>query len=366
MKKFFNKSLNTVFDNMNIEYDDMLTLMKDTAHNELHDVTKTEAEDKIREMMFSVLELDPEQVNNKKMFRRAMQKNKTRFFEVIEDVVEDMLVQGWDENPFFMDFVEMKNLADGDTNEFYTEDDTILAVAKVSGNHHDIILQQLGEGETYSVKTSTYGVAIGTDLRLFLSGRKDWTELVSAVYRAYDKKVKDTMYNEVINVGKKLPSSDMFNKAIQLNAGTKAQVDELIENVSAANNNCEVVIMGTQSAVRKLSALTDVNWVSEGMKEEKNTTGRVGYYEGTRLIEIPQRLVRKNGKVERMIASDILLVLPMGVDKFVKFVNVGDPEIVEITEAGARMDDSMKFEYQQSFGIGTVIGKQIGAIKINA
>lgn len=365
MKKFMNKDLNLVFENLEYEYEDMKNLMVDTAKN-IQEVSKKEAEDKIREMIFSVLELDPSNVKNEKLVKRSMKKHRNDIFEIIEDVVEDMLVQGWQENEFFEQFVETKNLSDGDANEFWSDEDVILAVAQVSGDHHDIILQRLGEGESFSVKTSKYGAAVGTDIRLFLAGRKDWSVLINAIYRGFDKKIKDTMYHEVMTVGSKLPVSSMFNKAIQLSSSTKDQVDQLIEDVSTANGGCEVVIMGVSTACKKLSNLTDITWVSEKMKDEKHETGRVGYYEGTSLIEIPQRFKKNGASLERMVASDILLVLPKIENKFVKFVNVGDPEIVEITEQGARMDDSMKFEYQQSFGIGTQIGKYFGCIKITS
>lgn len=158
----------------------------------------------------------------------------------------------------------------------------------------------------------------------------------------------------------------MFNKALQLDTAHKDEVDALIEDVSAANDNAPVVIMGTDTALKKLGKLTDINWVSSGMKDELHETGRLGYYEGTPLVSIPQRLAKKGASLEHMVATDRLLVLPVSMDKFVKFVNVGDAEILEITEKGARMDDSMKFEYQQSFGIGVKVGKYFGAIKINA
>lgn len=281
-KKFTHKELTHLFEANGYAYEDMYNLMEDVIFKRLpSDITEKEANEKIREMMFQVLELAPEDINNKKLFTRAMKKNKDKLFEVIEDVVSDMLVQGWSENPFFMEFVETKNLATGDTNEFYTEQETYLAVAEVAGQHHDVLLQRLGEGESFTVKISHYAAAVGTDIQLFLSGRRDWTALVNAIYKAFDKKIKDTVYNEVISVGDKLPVSDMFNKSIELVADNKGDVDELIENVSAANDGSEVVIMGTPSALRKLSALTDVNWVSGRMKDEKYETGRLGYYEGT-------------------------------------------------------------------------------------
>lgn len=363
MKRFMNKDLHMVFETLNYEYEDMKNLMIDTAMG-TQCVDKKEAEGKIRELMFSVLELDAETVKKEKLIKRAIKNHRNDLFEIIEDVIEDMLVQGWQENEFFEEFVETKNLADGDANEFWTDDDVILSVAQVSGDHHDIILQRLGEGESFSVKTSVYGAAVGTDLRLFLTGRKDWSVLVNAIYRGFDKQIKDTMYYEAMNVGSKLPVSAMFNKAIPLDSSSKGVVDQLIEDVSTANGGCEVVVMGVSTACKKLSALTPIEWVSEKLKNEKHDTGRVGYYEGTSLIEIPQRFRKQGDVLERMVATDTLLVLPKVENKFIKFVNVGDPQIVEITERAARNDDTMKFEYQHSFGIGTQVGKYFGCIKI--
>ena len=37
--------------------------------------------------------------------------------------------------------MDQRNLALGDKNEFYSEDESILSVMKVAGNHHDIVLK---------------------------------------------------------------------------------------------------------------------------------------------------------------------------------------------------------------------------------
>ena len=361
------KNLVQYFNVENVTEDNIKALLKDAAYNSYQDgVTKEEANKTIRTAMLKLFELAPEDVNNKKLVKRALKHRKDEFFEVMEDVVDDMLVTGWSNDPFFMQFVDMRNIADGDRNDFYTNDEVMLTVAKVSGDHHSIMLQRLGEGQSFTVRTSHYAAAVGTDIRLFLTGRKDWAELVNAVYKAFDKKVKDTVYAEVMNVGDKLPVASMFNKAMAISKETKGQLDELIENVSAANDNSEVVIMGTSSALAKLENLVDVNWISANAKNEKYETGRLGMYQGTSLVEIPQRLARKGSGLERMIDSNKLFVMPVGMDKFIKFVNAGDAEIIEVTEKGARQDDMMTFEYQQSFGVATVVGKYFGAIKITA
>lgn len=137
------------------DYNEFSQLMFDTGMG-VPQVDKKVANDKIREVMFSILGVDEHAT--RKELRRAIRSHRNEVFEVIEETVENLLVSGWGNNPFFNEFVEIKNLSDGDTNEFYVKDDVILTVSEISGNHHDLIRQRLAEGQTFRVKTSWYGV----------------------------------------------------------------------------------------------------------------------------------------------------------------------------------------------------------------
>ena len=60
----------------------------------------------------------------------------------------------------------------------------------------------------------------------------------------------------------------------------------------------------------------------------------MGDYEGTTLMEIPQRFTTP-GTLNKMYDNTKLWVLPASdVDKFIKLVDVGETEIDEITEKG--------------------------------
>ncbi len=364
-KVFKDKSLVTVFSKLDYDYEDMYQLMKDTARG-VQEVSNKEANEAIREMMFSVLELDPADINNIKKYNRAFKRNGTRFYEVIADVVEDALIEGWSTDPFFMQFVETRNLADGDKNLFITEQEVTLSVCKVANGQHEVMLQKLGEKESFSVPTERFGVSVGTDIRLYLTGRVDFTKLINALYKAFDKNLKDLIYQEIMSVGSRLPANSMFNKAIPLDATHKEEFDMLLSDVSSANDNVEVVIMGTAVALKKVGKMTDIDWVSNNMKDKVHETGRLGYYEGTSLIEIPQRLVRKGGTLERLISDKQLLVFPATMDKFIKHVIIGDADIVEVNDIGERNDDMKTFEYQMSMGVGTQVGKYFGNVEITA
>lgn len=362
-KIFLNKDIPAVFEQLNYTYEDMHVLMADTARG-VQECSAAEANQAIREMMFALLELNPEDVNKPRLYNKAMKKNSSKLFEVIEETVEDMLEQGWGSDPFFMRFVETRNLSDGDRNEFYTEDDTLLSVYRVAGSHHDMSIQRLGVGESYSVKTQFYGAKVATDIRLYLAGRIDFTKLVNAVYAAFDRKAKEIIYTEFASASSNVPMSSYFNKAFAMAAASKDTLDQLLEDVSAANGNKEVMIMGAPAAVKKLRKLDDVDWISSDAKNELYHTGRLGYYEGHPVVEIPQVLLKNGSTLQRLVPVDKLLIMPVDMDKPVKFVHVGDMQILEISEVGEYMDDQMSFEAQDRMGAAVVVGKYFGCVTI--
>lgn len=143
--KFSTPHLNNLFSGGEnaYEWDSVKNLMFDLSNKvDIFDedgnkVSKAEAETTMRNVIFSILELDPSQKLSKRDMKRAMKRHGQELFEVIEELVDIKVNTGLKENDFFQDFVDYRNLAIGDKNEFYTEDKTVLAVSKVAGNHHD-------------------------------------------------------------------------------------------------------------------------------------------------------------------------------------------------------------------------------------
>lgn len=357
-----------VFDQMNIQPDEFKNLVFDLGtRREIYDaetervVSKAEANEKVLNFVHNVLGIDKN--STKKQRRRATREHGRELFEVVEDVIDFKVTTGFHESEFFNEFVEERNLASGDSQEFWTESDVILSISKVSGDHHDFILQTLGEGESYTVATSVYGAAVGADIDLYLMGRRDWATLTDKISEAFVIQIQNEMYAEVMNAGAKLPVNSQFNKTMAIEKANKETFDTLIEDVSTANDNAEVYIMGTRTALKKLTAFADIDWISEDQKKEVASMGRLGSYEGTTLIEIPQRFAA-NDVTKKLVDTKKLLIMAKTEDKFVKFVDVGDTEILEITEKGTRMDDTMKYEVQREMGICTQISRYFGVWNI--
>lgn len=200
---------------------------------------------------------------------------------------------------------------------------------------------------------------VGGDIRLFITGRKDWGALVDAIAKAFKKQIMDEMYAEFMNASAQVPPTAQFNKTGTLSAATKQTFDELIEDVSMANGNCPVIIMGTKTALKSLTALADINWISDGQKAEMAATGRLGSYEGTSLMEIPQRFAN-NDTATKLVNSKKLLIIPQVDLKPVKFFDGGETELM-VSGIGATMDDMQTLEVTRKMGIATIITKYFGS-----
>ena len=99
-------------------------------------ISKAEASDTIRKACFEYLGLTKDSTN--KQIKRALNSERgTQFFTVIEEIIDTQIAHGLSENEFFNTWVESKNMADGDRNEFWADDEIILTVSKVSGDNHD-------------------------------------------------------------------------------------------------------------------------------------------------------------------------------------------------------------------------------------
>lgn len=146
MNKFmtFDSNVKNVFTNDESNYTAFNQLMFDYTHDSLDGISAKEANKKIVEIFRGIIGCDEN--SSKADIRRGIRRNQAILFDLIEVVIDDALISGWQENPFFREFVEIKNLAMHDKNEFYVPDDSVLSVMKVSGNHHDIFL-------TISVRT---------------------------------------------------------------------------------------------------------------------------------------------------------------------------------------------------------------------
>lgn len=360
MNKFmqFDMNVKNVFENDESDYDSFNKLMLDYSHDMLDGISAREANDKIVEIFRNIIGCDEK--STKAEIRRGIRRNQNLIFDLIEVVIDDALISGWQENPFFKEFVEVRNLAMHDKNEFYVPDDSVLSVMKVSGNHHDLLRQRLGAGKTFSVETSWYGIKVYAEFERLLTGLEDFSTLVGKITEAFDRYVNQALYETLIGIGTTLGSQ--WYKASAINDTTKETLRTLVMDVSMATGS-EVVIMGTYAALSKVYDLTNVSWASGDMKNEKHTTGRFGYWEGIRLVELKQGF-KLNDTTQYLIANDVLFIMPVGIEPMIKLVYEGDTQTYQVQDAGTHMDMTYDYEVQTKMGIGVITNQKFGYWKI--
>ena len=354
--KFMNFAANvqSVFNNDVNDFIAFSELLTETALG-TQKVTKAEANAKIVEVFQGVLGLDK---NSKPAeVRKAIRRNQALVFDIIEETVQSLLVTGWGNDPFMMKYVDQRNLALGDKNEFYAEDDSVLSVMKIAGNHHDIIRQRLAGGSVESIKTYWVGIKIYAEFERVVMGLEDWAKFITKVYEAYDRYIKNTVYDTMIGYHNALDTQ--FKKTGSVTAD---DLNALCDLVSTATG-MPVMLMGTRAALAKVIELQNASYISNEMANEHYRTGLLGMWEGKQLVEIPQ--VFEKGKVGTYkLDNGMLWIMPVSEEKFIKVVNEGDTQLMTVADKNTNMDMTYEYELQTKLGCGVMLNGAFGCYKI--
>ena len=320
-------------------------------------VSRSKANKAIQKVFMEICGLTEEDLNSKKKRHRAEKAHSIEIYEMIEEDIQFKTNAGFQASEWFNQFVETHNLALGDGLQFRIDNERVLyEVLDYSGDNHDLTMQQLPERGFVTVKTSPKAIKIGKDIDLIILGRVDYASWIQTIADSFVQYTQTMAYNGMLSAEAKLPAECKGTGT--LGASTKGDFDDLLEEVSIRNGS-DVVIMGTKTALKKLNALADVTWASEKQKEQMNDLGRLGSYEGTTMIEIPQRLSLTNSNT-KLITNGKLFIMPAGTDKFVKFVYSGETEIREVTEKGDHQDDFETYEITMDMGTDVILGQYFG------
>jgi hypothetical protein len=303
----------------------------------------------------SVKEAFQEIMGTDKPDYKTFRRHKNDIFEIIETALDEVITSGWTGNEFFNQFVEFKSNKLGDKNEFDVPDNSILTVAKVARGVYDLRRQRLDSGSVFSVPVSAYSVAIVEDFLRVVSGRLDWSAFVAKVAQAYDLKVKDDVYAAVKGSIAYLPTA--FKET-----GTfdKAKLQAIIDHVKAANGGANVAVIGTGLALSSVYGTADITW-SDAMKDSFNNTGKVGFWRGNPLMEIPQ--VHTINTFNFALDDTQLFVVPNDT-KFIKAFEEGDAIIDENSDGSGTKDKSITYSLVKEMGVSCIFNKIYGAYDI--
>ena len=256
-----------------------------------------------------------------------------------------------------MNFVEVRNLALGDKNEFYTPDDSLFYVDEVARGTQGLRRQRLNGGKKFSVDVTNYGVKVYEELDRTLSGRVSMSEMIERVGRSIQKKQYDDIFAKWTAMT--TPTSPYTTYIPVAGSYNEEALLTLCEHVEV-NTGAVPVIMGTRAALRKCTTAI----VSDSAKESMYNIGYYGRFNGIPMVRINQ-VHATNTSTFVLPDNQLYIVGVSNGYKPIKYVNEGTALIVPPTFA-MNGDFSEDYLFINKAGVEVVLpDKQLGVYTIS-
>ena len=332
---------------------ELTTLMNDSLSNRVAlfaDENQAKYTDQaVREAFFEILGQD-------KLTWQAWRNHKNEIFTVMENVLTTNLPQAWEMSPFYRQFVEYRNGALGEKNEYVIDQDGMLVASRFSGNHWDTERQKLQGKRSFSVPTEWIYIRVYDDLERFLTGSIDLATMMRNMQNAFQREIDGRIFAAFNGIGTYLPEA--FKET---GAYVRETMMELIQRVQTASQK-NVVLAGTKTALANIAEGIDANWISQSQKEEMATTGALLNLTGLGVtaIEIPQTFIR--GTYDFKVDNKSIYVLP-DLEKPIKLYFEGDTRARDLSEQQTH-DQTVDSQVQTKLGHGVVLSSLFGKYTI--
>ena len=332
---------------------ELTTLMNDSLSNRVAlfaDENQTKYTDQaVREAFFEILGQD-------KLTWQAWRNHKNEIFTVMENVLTTNLPQAWEMSPFYRQFVEYRNGALGEKNEYVIDQDGMLVASRFSGNHWDTERQKLQGKRSFSVPTEWIYIRVYDDLERFLTGAIDLATMMRNMQNAFQREIDGRIFAAFNGIGTYLPEA--FKET---GAYVRETMMELIQRVQTASQK-NVVLAGTKTALANIAEGIDANWISQSQKEEMATTGALLNLTGLGVtaIEIPQTFIR--GTYDFKVDNKSIYVLP-DLEKPIKLYFEGDTRARDLSEQQTH-DQTVDSQVQTKLGHGVTLSSLFGKYTI--
>lgn len=266
-------------------------------------------------------------------------------FALIEEILSATVIEGLQQDDFFNQFVDFRNVALGDKPVFVTEDSNLFVVAEAADGTQGLRRQRLDGKQEYTVPTSFKAVRIYEELNRVLSGRVDFNEMINKVAESFQKKILDDIY--ALWAG--ATANDLGGAAYVVStSGTYSESSLLtmIDHVEAASGK-QATILGTKTALRNLAPSV------QGIDSQSDlyNKGYYGSFYGTPVMAIPQR--HKLGTTNFVYPNDVIVVVA-GDARPIKFIYEGEPLVV-VGDPMQNADLTQEYLYGQKYGLGIVL-----------
>lgn len=272
-------------------------------------------------------------------------------FAIVEELVNVIHEEGLKGDEFFMNMVEDRNMALGDSNKFHIERECLFAVADIAEGTQGVRRQRIEAGQDITVNTQLRAIKIYEELNRVLASRIDFNKFVDLVGKSFTKQELDATYDAFVGMFKKL-------KAPYTETGSfdEDKLLDLIDHVEASTGETAVIV-GTRKALRKIKTAV----VSDSAKEEMYAMGHFGRFNGTELVAVKQR--HKSGSDDFILDDNVLYVFA-GDTKPIKRVTEGDVTMLMGTPM-TNADMSQEFLMMKRTGIAVIFDRDFGVYNLS-
>lgn len=303
----------------------------------------------IREAFFEILGDD-------KLTWQGWRNHKNEIFTVIENVLTTNLPRAWESSPFYNQFVEVKNGALGDKNEYVIDQDGVLVASRFSGNHWDTERQKLQGKRSFSVPTEWIYIRVYDDFERFLNGTTTVPGMLNAMQRTYQKDIDERVFSAFNGIGTYLPE-----KFKETGAYVKETMLDIIQRVQVASQS-DVILAGTKTALAAIAEGIDSQWISNSQKEEMATSGALLRLTGLgcEALEIPQ--VMKHASYDFKVDNNSIYIMPANT-KPIKLFYEGDVRARDLNEQMTH-DQTVDTQVQVKTGCAVIMSNLFGKYTI--
>ena len=332
---------------------ELTTLMNDSLSNRVAlfaDENASKYTDQaIREAFFNILGED-------KLTWQGWRNHKNEIFTVIENVLRVNLPKAWDNSPFYDQFVEVKNGALGDKNEYVIDQAGVLVASRFSGNHWDTERQKIQGKRGFSVPTEWIYVRVYDDFERFLNGNITLPDFMARMQSAMQRDIDERIFMTFNGIGTYLPEA--FKET---GAYVRETMLDIIQRVQIASQS-DVILAGTKTALATIAEGIDANWISHDQKEEMATKGALLNLTGLGVValEIPQ--VMRHASYDFKVDNKSIFVIPAN-ERPIKFFYEGDVRARDLTEQTTN-DQTIDSQVQVKVGQAVIMSSLFGKYTI--
>ena len=168
----------------NFDMNELIKVARDGYNGSVEKFSVKQSQDLIRE---ALVEANGGKTTlDYKAMRRGQGKE---VFAIIEELIPAIIHEGLVGDEYFMNLVDYRNVAEGDSPLFLVEDDNLFTVSRAANGTQAIRRQRLGGVTETQIETDLYVVKIYEELNRILAGRVDFNVFVNKVAESFRRDI---------------------------------------------------------------------------------------------------------------------------------------------------------------------------------